>query len=208
MISAADVQLVGCPLEAAVVASTESMRSCVAISCNIDRERRAVSEDMREGAAPRAAVAVMKLARLDQDAFKSAALCIPCPWIYGRNQQRAGKSGQSAPLFAFCLRTSRSFGLVRRRFGFTTFGILALIRTDARSAAFTPVSTLMDQCQRSAPGVTRTRGQQFRKLLLYPPELRGRNHLYDNDLRAACNRRWSCNWFGMGPTSNVARPLS
>ena len=29
-------------------------------------------------------------------------------------------------------------------------------------------------CRRpSAPGVTRTRGQQFRKLLLYPSELRG-----------------------------------
>ena len=28
-----------------------------------------------------------------------------------------------------------------------------------------------------APGVTRTPGPQFRKLLLYPPELRGRPHL-------------------------------
>ena len=30
-----------------------------------------------------------------------------------------------------------------------------------------------------APGVTRTPGTQFRKLLLYPPELRGRLHLRD-----------------------------
>ena len=32
-----------------------------------------------------------------------------------------------------------------------------------------------------APGVTRTRGQQFRKLLLYPPELRGRWQLRQNN---------------------------
>jgi hypothetical protein len=30
-----------------------------------------------------------------------------------------------------------------------------------------------------APGVTRTPGTQFRKLLLYPPELRGHAHLRD-----------------------------
>ena len=30
-----------------------------------------------------------------------------------------------------------------------------------------------------APGVTRTPGTQFRKLLLYPPELRGRLNLRD-----------------------------
>ena len=30
-----------------------------------------------------------------------------------------------------------------------------------------------------APGVTRTPGTQFRKLLLYPPELRGRRDLPD-----------------------------
>jgi hypothetical protein len=30
-----------------------------------------------------------------------------------------------------------------------------------------------------APGVTRTPGTQFRKLLLYPPELRGRKDLRD-----------------------------
>src|SRR5713226_9625148 len=29
-------------------------------------------------------------------------------------------------------------------------------------------------CEIGAPGVTRTPGTQFRKLLLYPPELRGR----------------------------------
>ena len=32
---------------------------------------------------------------------------------------------------------------------------------------------------RCAPGVTRTPGTQFRKLLLYPPELRGRKHSRD-----------------------------
>ena len=31
-----------------------------------------------------------------------------------------------------------------------------------------------------APGVTRTPGTQFRKLLLYPPELRGRKDLRDS----------------------------
>ena len=36
------------------------------------------------------------------------------------------------------------------------------------------------RCQaRCAPGVTRTPGTQFRKLLLYPPELRGRRDLHD-----------------------------
>ena len=44
MISAADAQLVGCPLAAAVVAWTESMRSCVAISYNTDASRVPVSE--------------------------------------------------------------------------------------------------------------------------------------------------------------------
>lgn len=35
-----DVQLVGCPLAAAVVDSTESIRSCVAIACSSAVERR------------------------------------------------------------------------------------------------------------------------------------------------------------------------
>jgi hypothetical protein len=35
----------------------------------------------------------------------------------------------------------------------------------------------------NAPGVTRTRGQQFRKLLLYPSELRGRSTVFTT----ACN---------------------
>ena len=34
-----------------------------------------------------------------------------------------------------------------------------------------------------APGVTRTPGTQFRKLLLYPPELRGRKDLRDSRAR-------------------------
>ena len=46
------------------------------------------------------------------------------------------------------------------------------------SAEVTGTSALSSRC---APGVTRTPGTQFRKLLLYPPELRGHQDLRDAD---------------------------
>ena len=42
-------------------------------------------------------------------------------------------------------------------------------------------SGLDGRSSENAPGVTRTRGQQFRKLLLYPPELRGRTSATANN---------------------------
>ena len=71
-------------------------------------------------------------------------------------------------------------------------------RGNQRSGVLGPAA---DRCSGlGAPGVTRTPGTQFRKLLLYPPELRGRS-----DLRDVCRivPRF-CAELGLRPPSTAA----
>ena len=54
------------------------------------------------------------------------------------------------------------------------FPVAALVASDERDALLEWLEAVEPGEVNGAPGVTRTPGTQFRKLLLYPPELRGR----------------------------------
>jgi hypothetical protein len=60
---------------------------------------------------------------------------------------------------------------------------LTVDRSDDVLADRRETQNLIASTENGGPGVTRTPGTQFRKLLLYPPELRGRLDLRGTDVR-------------------------
>ena len=80
----------------------------------------------------------------------------------------AGPASPSAPEEDYTATSSGNRGEDARRSGRAITTTIETGRSSARMARSLP------WVMGGAPGVTRTPGTQFRKLLLYPPELRGR----------------------------------